>query len=82
LLPQDIGRPIDHIACHLNHQDEMLHHIRRVLESGRVEEREVVTQEGQCLLQRLLPFRTEAGKVEGVVLTFTEIGRASCRERV
>lgn len=81
LLPQDIGRPIDHIACHLNHQDEMLQNIRRVLESGQVEEREVLTQEGQCLLQRLLPFRTEAGKVEGVVLTFTDITRIKETER-
>ncbi len=73
LLPQDLGRPIDHIAYQLASQDEMLADIRSVLDSGAPAVREVATRDGNWLLKRIVPFRTEAGAVEGVVLTFTDI---------
>ncbi|WP_305046794.1 chemotaxis protein CheB [Geoalkalibacter sp.] len=73
LLPQDIGRPLDHIAYHLADQAQMLAHVRRVLETGTVLEKEIRTQEDQWLLKRILPFITEEGTVEGVVLTFTDV---------
>ncbi len=81
LLPQDIGRPIDHIAYHLEHHERMLQNIRKVLVSGKVIENEVVTQDGQWLLKRLLPFRNETGAVDGVVMTFTDISRVKEAER-
>ena len=34
LLPQDIGRPIDHIAYHLSRQGKLLKDIRQVLAEG------------------------------------------------
>ncbi len=73
LLPQDIGRPIDHIAYHLARQDEMLADIRRVLEGGTTLEKEESTRDGRYLLNRIMPFCTENGRVEGVVITFTDI---------
>ncbi len=75
LLPQDIGRPIDHIAYHLSHQDEMLADIQRVLLSGEPLEKEERTRDGRYLLNRIMPFRTENGQVEGVVVTFIDITR-------
>lgn len=75
LLPQDIGRPIDHIAYHLANQQEMLNDVRRVLQTGELHETEEATTDGQWLLKRVLPFRSEAGVTEGVVLTFTDITR-------
>ena len=73
LMPQDIGRPIDHIAYHLADQEEMLRNVRQVLDSGIPIESEVPTREGKWLFPRIMPFRTEAGSVDGVVLTFTDI---------
>ena len=40
LLPQDIGRPIDHIAYHLSNQAEMLADIGSVLKNGVSREKE------------------------------------------
>lgn len=73
LMPQDIGRPIDHIAYHLSHQEEMLADIGRVLADGVPVEREEETRDTRWLLKRIMPFRTETGQVEGVVITFTDI---------
>ncbi len=81
LLPQDIGRPIDHIAYHLAHHERLLKNIRKVLSTGKTIEKEVVTQDGQWLLKRLLPFRNETGAVDGVVMTFTDISRVKEAER-
>jgi PAS domain S-box-containing protein len=81
LLPQDIGRPIDHIAYHLANQQEMLEDVRRVLASGEPTESEEATTDGQWLLKRVFPFRAETGAIEGVVLTFTDVTRIKEAER-
>jgi signal transduction histidine kinase/chemotaxis methyl-accepting protein methylase/chemotaxis response regulator CheB len=75
LLPQDIGRPIDHIAYSLTSQEQMLKDLRSVVDSGKALENEVSTKEGQWLLKRIFPFRDETGAVGGVVVTFTDITR-------
>jgi chemotaxis methyl-accepting protein methylase/signal transduction histidine kinase/chemotaxis response regulator CheB len=81
LLPRDIGRPIDHIAYHLSRQEQMLRDVRRVLETGQIIEKEVLTQDGQWLLKRLLPFKTESGITDGVVMTFTDVTRVKEAEK-
>ncbi len=81
LIPQDIGRPIEHIAYHLANQEQMLLDVRRVLETGTMVEKEVSTVDGQWLLKRILPFRTESRAVEGVVLMFTDITRLKTAEQ-
>ena len=73
LLPQDIGRPIDHIAYPLAAQDELLEHLRLVLTGETRIERELQTGDQEWVLQRILPFRNERGAIDGVVLTFTDI---------
>lgn len=73
LLPQDVGRPIDHIAYHLTDRTRMFDDIKRTIESGEVFEREVQADEKTWLLNRVAPFKTETGQVEGAVLTFTDI---------
>lgn len=75
LLPQDVGRPIDHIAYHLSQQEEMLADIHRVLANGMPTEKEERTRDNRWHLNRIMPFRTETGQVEGVVITFTDITR-------
>ncbi len=73
LLPQDIGRPIDHIAYRLANQNRMLNSVREVLRTGQYIEREVQTGDGQWLFKRILPFRNDDGEIKGVILTFTDI---------
>jgi two-component system, chemotaxis family, CheB/CheR fusion protein len=80
LLPQDIGRPIDHIAYHISRQDKLLAGIQRVLNEGVCLENEESTDDGKWLLNRIAPFRTETGQVEGVVITFTDISHIKAAE--
>lgn len=75
LIPQDIGRPIDHIAYHLSQQERLLLDIHRVLKEGNPVSCEEETRDGQWLQNRIMPFKTENGQIEGVVITFTDISQ-------
>ena len=81
LLPQDVGRPIDHIAYQLAGQSGLLDDIRSVLSDGEVIEKAVTTKGGDWLLSRIMPFRSEEGPREGVVMTFTDSSRVKEVER-
>ncbi|MCI5132275.1 MAG: chemotaxis protein CheR, partial [Candidatus Electrothrix sp. EH2] len=73
LLPQDIGRPIDHIAYQLTDQNRMLNDVRQILETGHMTEKKMRSQDGAWLLQRMVPFRDKNRQIKGVILTFTDI---------
>ncbi len=81
LLPQDIGRPIDHIAYGLTPQAEFLQHLRSTLADGAKLEMEIQVTPEQWVLKRILPFRNERGVVDGVVLTFTDISTIKQAQR-
>ncbi|SJZ66209.1 two-component system, chemotaxis family, CheB/CheR fusion protein [Trichlorobacter thiogenes] len=73
LLPQDLGRPIDHIAYELSSPQEFRRNLIQVLETGLRMEQEIQSGPDQWVLQRILPYKGEDGTVDGVVLTFTDI---------
>lgn len=71
ILPQDVGRPISHIAYKLDNPN-VLSDAEKVLNSGRSIESEVTGADGKTYLQRIQPYRVE-NRIEGTVLTLTEI---------
>jgi two-component system, chemotaxis family, CheB/CheR fusion protein len=73
LLPQDLGRPIDHLAYQLEGRPDLMQSLRDVLASGAPSEQEIRTRDGAWLFQRVLPFRTAENQVDGVVMTYTDI---------
>jgi len=73
LLPQDIGRPIEHIAYNIQGPNNMMHDIRTVIAQGNSHDLEVQTHEGKWMLQRILPYRNASNAVEGAVITFIDI---------
>lgn len=81
LLPQDIGRPIDHIAYSLTPHTEFLDHLQLSLTNGTKFEKEIQLGPDEWVLKRILPFRTEQGVVDGVVLTFTDISTIKLAQR-
>ncbi len=81
LLPQDLGRPIDHIAYHLSDKDQLLVDVEEVLRSGQELSREERTRDDRDLLCKTVPFRTERGQIEGVVITFSDITTQKEAER-
>ncbi|MEO8496551.1 MAG: chemotaxis protein CheB, partial [Planctomycetota bacterium] len=86
LLDHDVGRPLDQISFGIEMEhDELLERVRRVLESGKHAECGVKTRRGAALLLRINPYRDEAGRTDGVVLTFVDISelkRAELQSRV
>lgn len=72
VLDQDIGRPIDHIAYKLDHKD-LLGDIQSVMAGGESVEREVQNSDGETFLQRIRPYRTAQGRVDGIAMTFTDV---------
>src|SRR5437588_1161210 len=75
LIDKDRGRPLTDIVTELADLD-LRHEVQAVLDSTRSRERRVVRRDGKVhYLMRVLPYRTEDGTVDGVLVTFTDITR-------
>lgn len=72
VMPQDVGRPIDHIAYKLDNP-ELLSEVRAVLKTEKSVSVEVRARGGSVFLQRIQPYRLENGEVDGIVLTVTDV---------
>lgn len=72
MLPQDIGRPIEHIASNLD-VDNLNEEVRNVLRTGDSIEREARNRDGRVFLLRVQPYHDEEGNLTGVVLTCVDV---------
>jgi two-component system CheB/CheR fusion protein len=79
LIESDIGRPLADITHRLAYPD-LLADIEDAVEHLRSTEREVRSVEGGWYLARLLPYRTSADKIDGVVMTFVNISQRKVAE--
>lgn len=72
LIPTDVGRPIGDIKGFV--ADAGLDtDVKSVLETLVPLEKELTTDNGRCYLRRITPYRTGDNRIEGVVLTFTDV---------
>jgi two-component system CheB/CheR fusion protein len=72
VIPGDVGRPLTDLNS-LAADAELLPDARKVLASHRLIEREVQTRAGAWFMRRVMPYRTHAKKIEGVVITFQDV---------
>ncbi len=72
ILDSDIGRPIHHLSHQLAKADPM-ELIREVERSNIGKNQEVLTNDGEWFLMRILPYTIGAGAVSGIVLMFIDI---------
>ena len=72
LIPGDVGRPITDIVSTLVYP-ELAIDAEEVLRSLVYVEREVTTSNGRWFTVRIMPYRTLENKIDGLVLTFTDI---------
>lgn len=72
VMPQDIGRPIDHIAYKLDNPG-LLSEVASVLKKEKSISVEVKARGGRVFLQQIQPYRLDDGSVDGIVLTLTDV---------
>ena len=72
IIPTDVGRPLTHLTHNLT-SNNLVADIEKVLHDLQTVEREVSTKDGRWYIVRLLPYRTMDDKINGVVITFTDI---------
>ena len=75
LLNGDIGRPIDNFtnSFGLTRKRSFIDRCQRVLESGKILEKPIVSREGKNYLQRISPYMDSNNKIDGVVISFIDI---------
>jgi two-component system CheB/CheR fusion protein len=79
LVSSDVGRALNDIKSNID-TDDLLSDAQAVLDNLVPREREVHTQNGDCFLARIQPYRTLENVIEGVVLTFVDISRRVAAE--
>jgi FixJ family two-component response regulator/PAS domain-containing protein len=72
VIPGDVGRPLTDLRS-LEAGNTLTAEVLGVLRTAEPCERDIVTQDGSWFSRRILPYRTLGHKVQGVVITFTEI---------
>lgn len=72
VIPTDVGRPLADLAA-VAGDDAFATDARAVLATSEAVERETEGADGKWFLRRIQPYRTEAGQMEGVVITYVDI---------
>ncbi len=72
LIPGDVGRPIGDVANALNYPD-MDADACEVLRTLVFRERNVPTLDGRWFRVRIMPYRTQTNRIDGLVITFSDI---------
>jgi two-component system, chemotaxis family, CheB/CheR fusion protein len=72
LIPGDVGRPLADLKS-LSADQALSSDAHHVLENLDAIDREIETTKGVWFIRRILPYLADDGKVEGVVITFTDI---------
>jgi two-component system, chemotaxis family, CheB/CheR fusion protein len=73
LIPSDVDRPLSHIVSNLQ-QEDLAHDAQTVLETLIPKEVVVKTPDLRAFLMRMMPYRTVDNHIDGIVMTFTDIG--------
>jgi two-component system CheB/CheR fusion protein len=69
---EDIGRPLSGVRL-LAPDEALLQDAEKVLHGVEAIEREIESEGGAWYVRRILPYRTEGKKIEGLVITFADI---------
>ncbi len=72
IMPADVGRPLADLRA-LAPDDKLIDDARGVLAKTPAMDREIETADGVWYVRRLMPYRNQAGAVEGVVITYADV---------
>ena len=71
----DVGRPVTEIAATVSLPD-LAKDAEEVLRTLAAAEREIAASDGRWFTVRVMPYRTHDDRIDGVVLTFSDITKA------
>jgi len=77
VIPSDVGRPLADLNL-LAADGSLLADARAVLQSLVPFDREISAQNGAWYVRRIMPYRTQDNRIEGVVITFVDITERKC----
>jgi two-component system CheB/CheR fusion protein len=80
LIPSDLGRPITDLVSALEYP-ELADDAREVLRTLVDSVRDVPASDGSWYAAHLMPYRTQDNRIDGVVITFSDIAMAKALER-
>ena len=80
VIATDIGRPLADLTP-LAADRDLLADARAVLTSSAPLGREIEAADGAWYIRRILPYRTQDNRIEGVVITFADISEIKAAER-
>jgi len=72
LIPRDVGRPITDLASDLRYP-ELAEDAREVLRTLTASEKPIATRDNRWFTVRIMPYRTLDDRIDGLVVTFTDI---------
>ncbi len=82
LLPQDVGRPIEHLLYNLNIGiAELQQMTQKVCQNGETISYEITTPDEHYFLMRLLPYLSEDENLTGVVINMTDVTELKTAEQ-
>ena len=79
LIPGDAGRPVTDLASELDYPS-LADDARLVLRSLVFRERQAAARDGRWFTVRIMPYRTQANRIDGVVITFLDISTTKALE--
>ncbi len=79
LIPSDVGRPVTDLVSELR-ETTMAADVREVLRTLISVEKPLTTLDGRWFTTRIMPYRTMDDRIDGVVITFTDITVAKALE--
>jgi two-component system, chemotaxis family, CheB/CheR fusion protein len=80
IIASDVGRPLRDLTCRFEDSD-LFSDARMVLTSPAPVRREVRAEDGAWYMRGVLPYRSESGQIQGVIITFAGISEVKAAER-
>lgn len=80
LIPGDVGRPITDLVTELDYP-QLADDVREVLRSLIFRECRISARDGRSFAVRIMPYRTQDNRIDGVVITFVDVSAAHAQEQ-